>query len=403
MNRSLPVIVVGGGLAGLATASLLRARDIPVRVVEASETIGGRFRVAPAWFPRRKESQVEAFAAESKATVGEARKLSLKVLADRVGTLHTGSMAFVMKSDVGSFSSRLQFRTLLPKIAMSEDRLAEFSAKEGLEGMGEFALALAGSAAAEMRTTPQAAYSLARELILDRLELFALAGGVERLISELAQHGGDIRTGVKAQSLVVQDCVVRGVHVESKDGTELMEASNVVLALPVPAARALFDEATWPVVAAEERIRYDATNSRPGLYLQFALRSPVKEDFFAFVANPAGIVIAAADRVWGHSAFPVDHDVTPDEIADRKAALRAAASKLVKGFESQVSAESSHFDPCDDCHTVLAGGRERPHHAVPGIDHLYLAGHGANAPGQGLERVLCSARIVARQIAASLG
>lgn len=395
MTQTLPILIVGGGLAGLATAALLRARDIETVVLESNSSVGGPDRLEPAWVFQSKEANISAIRAEAKLPPVPTEKLQLKVVTDRAGNLGIGTMGFVMKTDSSSMLNRMSIRGTLSASAISDVRLTEFYKSRDAGDGQDLLCALSGVDAAETRTSPRGAFALARALVLEQESIIGFDGGCARWIDECAAAAGTIQTNCTVESLLLEDGRARGVLLAS--GEELL-AKAVVLAEPAHRVRALFTGGDWMKVPAEERWKFEAASPRPALRIQYLLSSAPKNPIFAFCHEPPSTICIINNRAWVKVGIPVDGKL--DEMQQKE--IVASAAKAVEKLHRGVSTEPGRCDYTffndDEPIAALAGARERPHHAIDGFDNLLIVGASADAEGFGLERTLGSARIVARKL-----
>ena len=409
------VLVVGAGLAGLATASILNARGLRATVLETTGEIGGRvrpatrdgFRLDAAWAVERKEPPLALALADAKAPALATVPLKLKVVADRAGALGTGSLGFIAGTRAASLNGRLSVRSSLGASARNHERLDYFLESQGLKGSaGALMRALAGAAGADPRARPSAAFALARELVLERRSLAGVAGGFEKCVRDLAATA-NVETHRAVERLALDAGHVRGVVLA---GGEERAASHVVLALPAPAARALFSDADWMRVPSDERIRFEAAVHRSALVVGWKMKEPLREPLFALVGDPAAYVVAASaidastapagrGLLLGIVGMPQEAPRDGARLDAIASALEKAAAPLVSGFAASVEGRELALREVDDPAYALAGGRDRPVAAIGGFDNLYLAGEATDAPYYGAERALASARSVARLIA----
>ncbi|MBI3817533.1 MAG: FAD-dependent oxidoreductase [Planctomycetes bacterium] len=395
MPHSLPVIVIGGSLAGLATASLLRAKDIPTIVLESTDSIGAGDDCLPAWVLKSHETTIASFRADAGLPARAATKLQLKVSADRVGTLATGTVAFVMKTEAASMFARISARANLSASELASNRLEEFLHEKVAVDVRPLLLALAGPDGAEQRSSPRGVFALARDLVMAQEEIVAFEGGCGPWIDECASKAGDVRLNCKVERLLLEPGHARGVKLA--DGREL-EASAVVMALPATEARALFTDEDWQKVSAEERWKFEAANPRPALRLQFELTKPSSAPTFVFCESPSAHLIAIGSRAWAVVGAAVDAHLDTNQQNDLARQTVGAFSKLGITVSTSPDMCKMHFAPLDEPVGLMSGGRERPHHMIDGFDNLLIAGAAADAPGYGLDRTVGSARIAARKI-----
>jgi glycine/D-amino acid oxidase-like deaminating enzyme len=395
------ILIVGGGLTGLATAALLRAKGAETCVLEAQPQTGGRHRpfekdgvkLDTPWSVARTDSPVaKAWLDMGLAAPAATRLRPYCLTSEGAGPVETGTVAFVVKSKVGSLSTRLALRGTLGKTTRKEDRLDQFYIAESAGGdFAEILDAWAGPAAAEPGTMPSAAFALAREVILERRAVTAYEPGFDAWVRQWTEAAGEVRCGVKAERVLVEDGFARGVKL---DGGEDVSAKAVVLAMPPSAARRLFTDEDWGRVAGDERLLWESSLPRSGVVMGLTLERPLSEPFFAFMSRPCAFAVGVGAAVTVDIGLPIGDPPAEARQAELAEEARAALVQIAPGAAKAKMAFA--FREVDEAWAALAGGRHRPPVAVGGIEGLYIAGDGTNAPHFGLDRMLESARQVAR-------
>ncbi len=328
------VVVVGGGIAGLAAAHALRAAEVPgapavrVTVLESAARVGGKLRVADlagvpvdegaeALLLRRPEAVDLARAVGLGPDLEDAATTSAAVWSR--GAMHPLPRATVMgvPSDLRALAaarlltarelSRVPIDSWLPRTLIGDDvavgryvaarlgravvdrvvepllggvyagRADELSLESTMPQLAPYARQ-ERSLLAAARASRAAAGSSSRPRGAGEAAVFgAPRGGVGRLPDAVASHSGaDIRTGATVRELVRTPTGWRLV-VGPTRGPESVEADAVVLAVPAaPAARLLRPHA--PAAASDlAQIRY---SSMAVVALAFAVT--------AFPRPPAG-------------------------------------------------------------------------------------------------------------------
>lgn len=392
MPKRLPVLIIGTGLAGLATAALLRARNTPFLVFDAAthatddESLAPAFALAPC-------TAAEQFCSDARIPWPAAAKASLKVVADGAGPLATGAVSFAMKTAASTFSGRINVRTILGSTERAENRLDEFYATKEA-GPGQALLeALTGTEGAEPRTTPRNAFALAREVLLNKKEIIVFDGGRERFLDACRQKIEFTNLSGLVASVAIDNGRASGVVLD--DGT-IVEGDAVILAVPAATARTLIGSG-WSFVSAEERWKFEAATPRPGVHVHTRFATAVAEPFFAFCHDPAAFASGIGTDLRMHVGLPVDTALSPDAVHDLAKAVLRRVREIPGIPECNETSIESRFMPFDDPICTLAGARERPHHSIDGFDNLMMVGESTDATGTGIERVLASARVVARR------
>lgn len=401
MTTPSTLLIVGGGLTGLATAALLRARGAETIVFESSPEVGGRFlpfekdavALDVPWSVERDASPLsKALAAGILPPLTSVRLRPHCVTSEGAGPLPSGPVAFVVANRVGSLGTRLALRGTLAKTQRKEDRLDQFYVAEQAGGdFAEILDAWAGPAAAEPGSMPKAAFALAREVLLDKRTLLAHAPGLRAWVAHAAGAAGTVRCNAKVERVVVEGGFARGVVLERG---EEVRGRGVVLAVHPLTARGLLAPEDWGAVAGDERLLWESSLPRPGLVLGLTLPKPLREPLFAFVSNPPSFAVGVETRIVATIGLPTGELPSPErcgELAEEAvrsiAKVAPSAADAARGFTLRA---------CDEGWAGLAGGRHRPPMAVGGIEGLFLAGDATSAPHYGIERMLASALQVAR-------
>lgn len=310
---------------------------------------------------------------------------------------------------------RLGARGLLSdSLHKKEDRLDHWYAIKDPGSALDVMNAFAGPDSAEMRTTPTSAFALARETVLERRPLVALAGGCGALIQQLLTKAGDMRTGATVEKLVLDGGFARGVKLRSG---EFVECAGVVLAIPPTLIRGLLEEPDWMRVASEERARIDACAPRAALEAAAELSEPLPDGFFAFSNEPPAFVVgisaidpttAPAGRGLALARIGLPHhsmerpwDLSDARRQELETQFRGALGKLISPKAADSARILSRVRELDDPAAALCGGRTRPASTFAAFENVFLVGDGTDTPGLPLERVFGSARAVAK-LAASI-
>lgn len=367
MNR---VAVVGGGLAGLATAHALVARrpDLDVVVLEADAAPGGKVRSSAQdgyvfdWGPNGFLANVPETLLLARALGLEARLRPAADAAARRYVYRDGALRPVptspgtfLRSELLSLPGKLRALSepLLARAVRREESVHDFVARHfGHEAARVFAgVFVAGISAGDprelsvdalfprLRQLEAAHGSLLRGMAAARRaaraapavagaagdgRLTSFDGGVQVLVDALAAAlGARVRT--EARAVALRDAAGRagsGALLTLADGGEV-EADAVVLATPAFAAAELLAPTAPEAAAALAAIRYvDVAVVALGYDRVDVAR---RLDGFGFLA-PRGEGVRALGVLWSSATFP-------DQAPPGKVALRAiAGGALDPGF-----------------------------------------------------------------------
>ncbi len=264
------VLVVGGGISGLASAWWLGREGLEVEAWERDDRIGGKIetRSAGGYTTERSATLVLNFRSEVDALLTESGLHRLKLPRAPAGNrylVHRGRMVSVPTRAGGFFNSELL--SLKAKLRLLAEPLMPRRRREG-ESVSEFVTRRLGAEVLEKAVEPYVAGPLACDpdraearAVLPRLtalearygsltlgvalrlmrrrargcaaESFSFAGGMSTLISTLANAPGlRVLTDTRAAELVPTS---RGWRATSADG-RIVHAAQVVLSAPAYAA-----------------------------------------------------------------------------------------------------------------------------------------------------------------------
>lgn len=412
------VIVIGGGLAGLAAGLSAAEAGARVRVLEAVSEAGGRartrcedgfhFNMGPhALYAKAAGVRVlgalgvspQGSVPSQAGALALARGSAFTLPAGFVSLLSTGLLDLGEKIELG------RLLAALPKLDASRfDAVPlETAIRELLRRPGARRLAYA-----LVRLT---SYGHAPELMSGGAALAQLQRGldggvlyldegwqalVDALIAKARERGIALETGVRARD------VRRGPEGRwrvARDGGEAQEADAVVLAVPPRDARRLVVGGEDPVLARLER----ATVPVRLASLDVGLRKvpDPRRSFALGVDEPTYVSVHSATARLAPEGMGLVHAsryLAPDEEPERpalRAELEAALEKLQPGWKAH--AARVHFQPAlvvvHDLPRAAAGGLAgRAPTAVPDHPGLFLAGDWVGAEGLLADASLASGR-----------
>ena len=392
------VIVVGGGLAGLATASYLARAGVDVTLFEKSANVGGRAatqNIDGYYFNRGIHAlycggALEEVLRELGISYSSGRPRDVFVL--NRGKLYPfpASLSTLLRTsflDVGDKLEVARLFATLPRLKSQE--LANVSVREWLrrtlkrprvrQFMETYACTVVYSAALDLVS----AEALVKKLqLLLKHPIFYIDGGWQTLIDGLRrtaeQAGAHIVSGARVESIVYQNGYAQGVRL--RDGS-IVQASAVVIATPPQDAVKLLDDGTY------EPLRQIVDSLVPAQVacLDVALsrlpdaRYPVVQDMerprfmavqsvYARVAPSSGALIHVFKQL--DPAQPTDPREDEGELEDMLDAVQPGWREVLVKHIYLPRIEAIGALP-----TASNGGYAgRPGPRVPGIANLYLMG-----------------------------
>lgn len=423
------VAVVGGGIAGLAAAHLLREQGLDAVVFESTDRLGGKLRIeavgdlmldvgAEAILARRPEGVALAESVGLAADVVHAETTQASILAD--GTLHALPRTVMgMPTGPVDFVRVEQHSVPLPDHDISvADYVRERAGEQVLDRLvapllgGVYAgdperLSLA-AAAEQLRllgADPITVASQAPEP--DGSPVFAgIAGGVGQLPVAVAAGLPDIRTEV----------VVRGLERDTgrwllRTGAGDENADAVILATPAPATSRLLAEvaAASSFALADVAVAsvvlvtfvFDAELDLPGSGFLVSPSEPITIKASTFSSNKWGWLKAPGRTVLraslGRAGEPLLYDdATMTELA--LADLRTVLGTLPSPTASHVQRWGGGLPQYAVGHLAMLDTIDGDLRGLPG-----LALAGATYRGVGIPAVIASARTAVQKVVADLG
>ncbi len=415
------VVVVGAGLAGLATAAYLARAGRPVTVLERAAGAGGRAQTTAASGYRMNLGPH----ALSRGSTG-ARVLAELDVSPRGGTpsatgafaldgatLHTlpGGLVSLLTTGLFGMGAKLETASLLAGLGrIDADALARTSVRAWLaDRIRHAGVRRLVEALFRLATYAHAPETMSAGLAVRQLQL-ALASGVsyldggwqtmvDALRARAEEHGARLRTGAAVVGLAHgADGEVTGVRLRTG---ELVAAGAVVLALDAAAACGLLPEsaarraatAATPVRAACLDVGLSRL-PRPRATFALGIDEPLYCSVHSAVAQlaPAGGALIHVARYLG--------DDTPDPTAVERQ-LEGMLDRLQPGGRDVVVARRflPQMTAASALVTAAGGGiAGRPGPAVREAPNLYVAGDWVGAEGWLADASLASARAAARLV-----
>jgi oxygen-dependent protoporphyrinogen oxidase len=402
------VVVVGGGITGLAAADRLARSGVAVTLLEASERLGGKVRTVP-FAGRELDVGAEMLATRAPEALALCEELGLagEHVSPPAGTVHLRRGRTLrplpmrlLSGSPGGVGDLLRSRVLSPPglLRMAADLVTPSRAPEHDVAIGELVRARwgregferlvdplhggihAGSCAqlSAQALAPQlpAALGTGRGLIRGLRRgprrsgpaFVALKGGLGRLTAGLAgrlqEAGADVRPGVAARAVAAP--VIGGVRVTTADGDELW-ADACILATPAHVSGRLV-AGTAPTAAAElDRIASASVAVVALAYPPAALAGLPPGTGFLTATGEPGLITACtwSSAKWRH----LDGDP-----AIVKAFVRRADAALPRHGDEQL-AELVH-DELREALGLAAGPREALVERFDAGMPQYAVGHG---------------------------
>jgi phytoene dehydrogenase-like protein len=418
MQTRSDVVVVGGGLAGLAAAACAARAGASVTLLERSAEPGGRartrnregflFNVGPHALYRRGAGRavLRELGVDVRGAVPPSSGLALRdgrahaLPAGAASLLGTGLLSLPSKLQLALLLSRLRRPLPAPAGASFEDWLAAERVRPDVKALLR--------ALARLTTYAAQAEDADAHATLEQIRLgltggvLYLHGGWQTLVDGLraaaAAAGARILTGRHADAVLRQGRAVRGVH--TQDGIEL-EADAVILAVPPAEAARLAGGAAPGVEAFRQQARTvrAATldlglRALPDPRVRFALG--IDHPWYFSVHSttarlaPDGAVLLHAMRYLGpHTPPPAEVEAELEQLMDR----------VQPGWREQLVVRRFVPDLVVSHALVSAAGgglAGRPAPLVPGTEGLFLAGDWVGAEGMLADASLASARAAAR-------
>jgi phytoene dehydrogenase-like protein len=412
------VVIVGGGLAGLASAALAAQNGASVTLLDAGKQLGGRgltrheagfaFNLGPHALydgPAR-----EVLRALGVAFTGAPPQLAGAALLSVQGDLpFPSSLSSLWFNDALSWGERLSLTRVFTRARLPKGKALASSTFEAW--LGEQALPLRVErivrALARLVTYVEAPERLDAASVLAQISLATrgviyLDGGWQTLVDGLAQaarsHGARLQVQAPVREVRVKDGRVQGVVLK---GGEFVHADAVVLAVaPAVAAKLLPGD-------AEARVQASSCTPVRAACLDLGLSQLPRPDApFAIDLDSSTYLsvhsLAARLAAPGHALMHVARYLHPSEKVsseDLRLELEALAERVQPGYRTHLVAE--HFSPALTVMEAFPEAERGGRAGRPGVAHteiagLYRAGDWVGAEGLLLDASLASAREAAR-------
>jgi phytoene dehydrogenase-like protein len=423
MKESADVVVIGGGLAGLAAATYLGRAGKRVVLLEKSRDLGGRavtqshgeFRMnlgphalyrGGAGLPILKELGVHLR--------GRPPSTSGLLALDR-GGVHAfpGGVLSLFTTKLLRFSERIEAARVLQKLTsgINPEPLQRTTVQAWIERtIRAPAVRRLVAALVRLTTYTNAPERLSAGAAVTQLKIaltknvLYLDGGwqtlVDGLTSAARESGVTLRTGTKAQSIEIHDDTVRAVTIAEADS---LLTSAVIIAAPPHAVRALADRIPELADVARDAIPVRAA------CLDIALSSlPRPRSLFALgIDQPTYFSVHSATAKLAPHGGALIHAakyLNPDEDTDPKsdeAELLSLCDQIQPGFR-ELTVERRFLPSMivmNDMARATAGGASaRTPITLPRIKNLYLAGDWIGPEGMLADTSLITAARAANHI-----
>jgi phytoene dehydrogenase-like protein len=420
-NSQTDVVIVGGGLAGLSTASYLARAGLAVTLFEKSSSLGGRA-VTQQYdgylFNRGGHALYQGGAATQVLRElnipysGHSPTASFTLSGGKIQILPTDPFT-LLRSDLLSAAEKLELGHLflsLPRL--KPEQLAHMTVREWLEEnikhphlrqvFTAFARTVTYSAALD-RISAQP--FVAQTQLAFKKPVLYIDGGWQSLVNELRRAaeraGARIVSGAHVERVLYQDGRVEGVSL--RDG-ETVRAGAVVIAAGPRDASALVDGGAHPVLSELARrivpvevacldVALRCLPPAPHYRAVFDLEKP---RFMAFQSLTVKIAPAGGGLIHTFKYLDPAHPTDPrEDERDLENLLDSAQpgwrdQEVRRVYLPRMNALNMFVSAAD------GGLSGRPNPEVAGIGGLYLAGDWIGSEGYLVDSTLASARQVAR-------
>jgi phytoene dehydrogenase-like protein len=419
----LPIIIVGGGLAGLSAAALLARAGHAVTLFEQAGAPGGRARTkqdSDFFFNQGAHAFYvggpgERLLSELGVHYSGASPLRGKYLALDGGKLQAFpiNMTSLLRATSLSLGAKLdliRFFSAVKRVKLAD--LHRVSLQDWLEQRVRYPqvrrLLLAGARLATYTNAPDL---LAASLLVPVVDADVryLDGGWQTLVNGLRQVAQEAEAKIVTHARVAAIEISAERHaVRLADGS-LYPAAAVLLAIDPEGASALVAGGT------HEELRRWAAQSIPARVACFDValrRLPRPQNLVAIgIDRPLYLSVHSASARLAPQGSALIHTMKyfkPDEPAEPEAPrqeLEALLDMVQPGWRAEVVAQ--YFLPHMIASNAIVQAKQgglpgRPGPAVPGIRNLYVAGDWVGNEGQLADACFASARSAARMIMTAL-
>lgn len=433
-NNRLPVIIIGGGWAGLAAAVDLSRQGMPVHLIEAAKQLGGR--------TRRVLFADKAVDYGQHILFGSFRH-TLELL--ETMSVHPSKVLKRYSFEfVHQYSATESLRFKLPSLPFPAQMLFGLGLLRGLSWKEKLSILGVFADIRNQKISTEADVSLHQTLTerhqsIKALELFwhplcqmllntpirdtstmvfldfvrnlflqtrgdasllIPPGELSRVIADPAAdfidlHGGKIQLGYQTSGLNVEAGVIKGVYL----GNELVRGSHVVLTVPASSLPGLFA----PVPALQEIVQ-QVKNLKYRTITQLYLKYPSKTFLpatYVFLPGPlAGFIVDK--RYQGHPgvmAVSIDGNIETLGLTESEL-IQTVTRELARLFPHWEPPRQHLMVPVDDaavlCETQINASRPPIHTTIEG---LWLAGeYVAGESWLSLDNAIASGRKCAQKI-----
>lgn len=419
-NTQTDVVVIGGGMAGLSTASYLAKAGIDVTLFEKAASLGGRA-ATQKYDEYRFNRGIHALYTGGAASqvfqelgITYSYAIPKAVFTLQKGRFHTfpADVSTLLRTDLLSLGDKMESMRLFASLpGIKAHDLAHVSVQEWINRttyrpqvrklLTGIAYPFVYSAALDL---------VSAEVFVDKLQrslkhpIHYIDGGWQELADALRrvaeQAGAHIVSGMRVESIELHDGRAQGVHLsdgslvrasavvvatEPQDAAKLVDNGNyaplrqIVDAL-IPAQLACLDVALSRLPSAQHPVVFDLDQPR--------LVSA--QSVYAHIAPQGGALICAFKQFDpSHPTDPREDERDLEDLLDtaqpgwREVLVKRVYLPRIHGVGALPTAKSGGF----------AG---RPGIQVPGLQDLYLAGDWVGSEGFLVDASMASARQVAR-------
>ncbi|HYO51148.1 MAG TPA: FAD-dependent oxidoreductase [Chloroflexia bacterium] len=423
------VVVVGGGLAGLAAASYLARAGRRVTLFEKSASVGGRaisqerngFYFNLGAHALQADSQATKVLAELGVPYTGGKPGKIWAACDgKLDTLPTGPMSLLRTGLLSPAAKWEAARLLLGMQSTDPDSLRSVSLQEWLQSSTSSPqVRRLMEATARVLTYTNAPQALSTGLFVEQMRaasksgVIYLDGGWQTLVDGLRRtaerSGVEIVTGMRVEAIEHDNGKVTGVRLH---GGKHRPAQAVVVAVSANDAAQLVEKGGGENAALSRW-------AEQSVHVQFACLDVALRR----LPHPDRVVVLGIDRPLFFSAQSVYSKVAPEgsalvytvkyldptrptEAEQDRRELEEWLDLIQPGWREQVVEQRvlPHLTVANAMVTAAHGGMSaRPGPQVPGISNLYVAGDWVGPRGMLVSASLASARLAAQMIAGQEG